>query len=161
MAKNKKVAPSSTALATGKQFTQDQVPNYLEQVKERLRALKGEEKDSLRISEELEPFGKISEITDVQELMGAYAYVTYKANGIENFRAVFEKNVPAIKIPAITINGHSLEKWQAEILTQHRAATYKQEIEKLEKVKNELEACLSEEHKLAAKLSNIADILGS
>lgn len=152
---------STTALATKETFSQEDVPSLLDKVNDRLRQLKGEEKETIRITEDLEPFGRISDITDVSELMGAYAYVTKKAEAIESYRSVFESNVPAIKIATTTINGHTVDKWQKEILTQHRTATYKQEIEKLQQVKNELESCLSEEHKLTAKLSNIAEILKS
>ena len=148
---------TNTGLAT-RDVKRENVPNFLKDINDRLAALKGEEKDSRRITEELEPFGKISEITDVQELMGAYAYITYKAKGIESFRSVFELNVSAITIPAVTINGHSLERWQEEILTQHRAVTFKQEIEKLEKIRERLTKHLSEDQKFEEDMQDILTI---
>lgn len=158
MSKDQKKKGSEVALKN--QFSQADVPAMLEQVNAKIKELKGDENgDSARITAVLGNFGVISSITEPNILRSAYAYITSKGEANEKYSAVFQKEVPTVKLPSFTEGGYSVAAWQKEILTQFRHSTYKEQLDKMLKVKAKLESLLSEEHKVAAALNDIADLL--
>lgn len=154
---NKKKTTNVPALKN--QFTQADVPSMLEKVNQAISNLKGDKEEAVKISEALGNFGIIHNINDPAILIHAYNYITHKAKSYKEIMPVFENACPNIKVPEFKESGHSVTKWQEEIVRQYKVATYKEELEKLEQIKKELEDCLSTDDKLKAKLSNIAHIL--
>lgn len=161
MSKSTKPAATgqTTALSVSGQFDESKVPAMLDQVNAKIKSLRGGDTPPVRITNSLGNFGVISSIKDPATLRGAYAYITKKAEANDQFTPVFQKAVPSVKLPSFTENGHTLEQWQNEILTQYSAATNEQQLEKLEKIKTELEGLLSEQDKKAAKIANVARLL--
>lgn len=151
----------STEVATKTQFTQSDIPFLLEKVNKQIKDLKGNRDKIVRINESLGNFGRINEIKDPQLLRGAYAYITKKAEANESYNSVFLEVDPSTKLDSFKEQGHSLKQWQDEILAQYAEVTYAGKLDKLQKVKEELEKNLSAEAKLAASLANIADIIGA
>lgn len=67
--------------------------------------------------------------------------------------------IKALRIPAYDIEGVPTERWYEELFKCVQLVSNKTQLEKLEKVKEELEKHLSEEAKLAKALQNCADII--
>jgi len=153
------VKANSTAVSVSSKFTQADVPTLLEQVNAKIKELKGEESESVRITTGLGPFGLISSIKDPGVLIAACSYIRKKAAAYKELVPEFQDMVKSCKIPAFKEGGHSEEAWEKEIKLQFRSATFEAEIQKLTQIKTELESCLSEDMKLAAKLANISDLL--
>ncbi len=141
-------------------MTKNDVPALLEQVKSQIKELKGNKESDARITGPLEMFGVISSIKDPEVLKGAYAFITKKCEAIDSYASVFEKENPGVKVNPAKVGGHTVKQWQDEILRQYREVTYEEKLNKLNQVKEKLEANLSEEAKLRASMADIADILG-
>lgn len=138
------------------QFTQADIPSLLEKVNAQIKELKGDREKAQRITGELGPFGKVSDITDLNTLRGAYAYIKKKTEAIHSYDDVFKKAAPLAKINPYKEGGASLEQWEEEIIMQYKEIAYKEQIEKLEKTKKALQDNLSAEAKLQATLADIA-----
>lgn len=149
-------AMESKEIAVSSQFTQKDIPTLLEKVNAQIKDLKGDREKAQRITGTLGNFGKISDITDTNTLRGAYAYITRKVEAINSFNDEFKKAAPIAKINAYKEGGATVEQWQEEIIMQYKEVAYKEQIEKLEKVKKSLQDNLSAEAKLAETLKDIA-----
>lgn len=150
----------STGVAVAGQFTQQDIPSLLEKVNAQISALKGDKESNSRITGELgNGFGKVASITDVNQLREAYAYVTHKEEAVKKFDEIFKAATPGIKLPVLKEGGSTATQWQNEIILQYKEISYKEQISKLEAVKQKLTDNLSAELKLAATLNDIADML--
>lgn len=152
MSKQKK----ETGISVKGQFTQSDIPALLEKVNAQIKELKGDREKAQRITGELGPFGKISDVQDLNVLRGAYAYITKKTEAIHACDDVFKKAAPLAKINPYKEGGASVEQWKEEIIMQYKEIAYKEQIEKLEKTKKALQDNLSAEAKLQATLADIA-----
>lgn len=150
---------TGTEVATATQFTQKDIPSLIEKVNEQISALKGDKEKNQRITGEMPVFGKVSNITDVATLRAAYAYITAKYAAVTSHNDVFKTAAPTIKLDAYKEGNATLEQWQEEIMIQFKEVVFKEQLEKLEKVKTLLTNNLSEELKLQASLGEIANIL--
>lgn len=150
---------TTTGVAVNGQFTQSDIPNLLEIINNKIAALKGDKEKATRITGGLGAFGKISDITDINTLRGAYAYVTKKYEAIGGFDSVFKTAAPTITLPVYKEGGASLKQWQDEIVMQFKEVSFKEELDKLEKAKQILQDNLSTEMKLAASLNDIAELM--
>lgn len=156
-----KKSQKKNEIATSSQFTQEMVPTMLQQVKDKISQLKTGDEETALIDKPLGSFGMVQQITDPLVLRVAYAYITKKAAGVDDYNEVFQDAVRAIKITPFKENGYTVNQWQTVILAQYRKATRTVELEKLEKIAKELEECLSTEDKMRSKLGNISDLLNS
>lgn len=148
---------TSTAVATGIQFTVNDVPKLLEQVTAKINAIKKGIPESPETTGELENFGKISEIDSVEDLIKAYSSVTTKE---EFYKKAAAAILPAgIKCPPLKLSGHSPSAWIKDIEARIVIVANKTELAKLEKVKAKLEENLSAEAKLSKDLADCANIL--
>lgn len=143
---------------TGSNFTQENIPTLLEAVNAKILALKGDNEKDSRISRTLGSFGTISDITDINKLREAYAYITQKVKVIASHDKVFIASSPSTPLPVYKEGGVTVEVWQNEILTQYKSIVFKEELAKLEKAKQILQDNLSQKDKLAASLQDIANL---
>lgn len=150
---------TSTEVAVASQFTQKDIPSLIEKVNEQISALKGDKEKNQRITGELPIFGKVSNISDVNTLRSAYAYIVKKYEAVNSFNDVFKSAAPTIKLNVYKEGDATLEQWKEEIMIQFKEVVFKEQLEKLEKVKTLLTNNLSEELKLQASLGEIANIL--
>jgi len=147
-------------VATKTQFTLDKVPDMLEVVNAKIKELKGEQQSSVKITEELGPFGVVSSITDVNVLRQAYAYITRKEQAFNDTEVaeVFDNIDPTAPKMVFTEAGHSAETWKKEIVRQAKQSTFQTQLDKLEKAKKILTENLSAEQKFVASMADIADL---
>jgi len=147
----------STQLSTAKQFTQADIPAMLETVVKKIKLLKKGVEDKPQTTGELDGFGKINDIKDVDTLIKAYSSVTNRQKCYDE--AAKEMLPEGVKKPVFKLNGFSAEQWLADIKKRTVEVGFQQELAKLNKVKTKLEANLSAEAKLAKDLKDIANIL--
>lgn len=150
---------TETGLSTASTFGQKDIPNLVEQIDAKIKALEGDKDDSSTISGPIDMFGELKDIKDPMKLMEVYNYVTKKISGVNEFAPVFKAASPTSKIPTMKIAGATLEVLQKSILNQFKKAVSSEELAKLKKAKEELESCLSEDMKVQQKLKNVASIL--
>jgi uncharacterized protein (DUF885 family) len=147
----------STQLSTATQFTQADIPGMLETVVKKIKLLKKGVEDKPQTTEQLDGFGKINDIKDVDTLIKAYSSVTNRQKCYDE--AAKEMLPEGVKKPVFKLNGFSADQWLADIKKRTVEVGFQQELAKLNKVKTKLEANLSAEAKLAKDLKDIANIL--
>ncbi len=157
----KETTSASTQVAVAGQFTQSDIPSLLEKVNEQIANLKGDKEKNARITGELDMFGKVSSITDVNKLRKAYAYVNHQEAAVTSYDDVFKTAAPGVKLPPLKEGGATAKQWSEEILLQYKEVVFKEELTKLETIKQKLTDNLSAEMKLQATLGDIAEMLKS
>lgn len=153
-----KKSTTSTELATANQFSDAGVASMLETINAKIKSLEGDKEKSSRITGTLMGM-KVSDVKDTDTLRSLYAYITKKSESIKSFDDIFKAASPITSISEYKEGGANVKQWQAEIITQYREVTYKEELDKLKEAKKQLEECLSEEMKREAKLANVANLL--
>ena len=148
----------STEIAMVGQVTEQNIPNLIAQIDARLEQLGADKEKNARITGELAGM-KVSDVRDVEELRGLYAYITAKAEKVSMYDDVFKGVAPTTKLKPYTEGGHNVKQWQAEILTQFREVTFEAEVKQLKEAKKAFQDCLSEEAKREAKLQAAGDAL--
>ncbi len=147
----------NTGVAVANQFTQADIPNMLETVVAKIKLLKAGVEDKPQTTGELDGFGSINKIDTVEQLIKAHSSVVNRQKCYdESANEILPEN---IKKPTFKLNGFSSKQWVSDIKKRIVEVGYKQELEKLNKVKTKLEANLSAEAKLAKDLKDIANIL--
>lgn len=154
MSKNK-----NTEVAVAGQFGQKDIPNLVEQIDAKIKALEGDKDESSIISGPIDQFGELKDINEPMRLMEVYNYCTKKINGVNEFAPIFKAASPTIKVPVMKIAGATLDVLQKAILQRYKKATNAEELKKLKDAKEQLESCLSEDMKVQQKLKNVASIL--
>ena len=145
---------SSTGVATKNQFSSANVPNLLEELKQRLESLEVEKGQSFSLdivydaSEE-----NIKDIKKVSRLIEIYSGV--KSRGLAFKEAGEELGIDLTKVKEFTISGKTVEEWKIIIQKAYSKLTSSREIEKLKLAIKEMEECLSEEDKIAMKIRKI------
>lgn len=138
-------------------LTQDNVPDMLKLVNEKIAQLKGASDEGSRTSGNLEGFGNIKSIKDQVTLIKAASSVIGRSKAYAEAAKEFEGMGD---IPPFKIDGATTEQWLHDLKLQYSQVTFKEQLDKLKSVKAELEKHLSAEDKLNASLGNIRDILG-
>lgn len=138
-------------------ISDDNVPAMLEQVRAKIKELKGDDNESHQTTGELEGFGNIFEITKPSDLIKAYSSVKGRAAAYD----VAAKEMGIKAPPAFKIGNAGADKWFADLKKCYKMATHKAELDKLAKVETELKSMLSEEDKRKASMQTIADLLSS
>ena len=131
------------------------VPTYLEQVRDAIKAIKGSDNDENQTNGELEPFGNIFQIKEPTKLIQAVSMVQGREEGYKKAAKAMGIAKPA----PFKIGGAGSTKWISDLTKRYNVVTQQAKLTKLEAVKKELEANLSAEMKLAASMQNIKDIL--
>ena len=148
---------ATTAVSVKNQFDYAAVPKMLEQVRAKIKSLKGDTDDANQTTGELEGFGNIFNITTPSDLIKAYSSV----KGREAAYNAAAKDMKIKTVPPFKIGKAGAAKWYADINKCYRIATHKQELEKLAKIESELKGLLSEEDKRQSSMATIADLLNS
>ena len=146
---------NKSEIAVLSNFTMERIPEALAQINEKIKQIQGDDKEDYKITVELEGFGNIQNITEPDTLIKAYGAVTAREQVYKS--AAEEMGVE--KVPTFKISGHSAESWKKDIIRRYRQATQKEALNKLKRVKDELEKHLSDEDKLKALFTNVADIM--
>lgn len=144
-------------LSTANQFTQADIPRLLETVVNKINILKKGVEDKPQTTGELDGFGKINDIKDVSTLIKAYSSVTNRQKCYDE--AAKELLPEGVKKPTFKLNSFSADQWKSDIKKRTVEVGFQQELNKLNKVKEKLEANLSAEAKLAKDLKDISNIL--
>jgi len=148
----------TTALATNSQFSVKDVPALLERVRSQITEIQGNDDDINLTDGNLGALGNIFHMEDPMLLIQAYSMVTGKE--VAYNKAAKDMDLKG-KIPVLKLNGATIDKWKVDIQKRYKQVTRKNELDKLQQVKSELEGLLSQEDKVAAALGNIADLLNS
>jgi len=151
----KKADKKANEVVTKDQFTRADVPKLLAEVNRQIAELKGEEQDPITDGN-LENFGRLSDINDVTTLVRAASSVKGKAAAYNNVAE--ELQVDLSKFP-FKINKWGAEKWMKDIKRRINEVTYKDKLNKLEKVRDELSGFLSEDDKFSQAVHNIVSIM--
>lgn len=161
VSKSTEVATKENVLSLST-LTKDNVPDLLEIVNERIKALQGTKTEKEPIKVELEHFGKIGSINSVGTLISAHSSLVNREKFYnESAKVLFDDNYPNLKRPAFKVQGHSVNQWIEEIQQRVHYLVNKKELDKLKATKATLETHLSEEAKLAKDLAKIQQNLNS
>jgi hypothetical protein len=152
-----KTKDKKTQLAVVEQFTQADIPNMLETVIKKITLLKKGVENKPQTTGELDGFGNINSIIAVETLIKAYSSVVNRQKCYDE--AAKEMLPEGIKKPPFKLNGYTANQWISDIKKRTVEVGFQQELTKLNKVKDKLEANLSAEAKLAKDLKDIANIL--
>lgn len=157
-----KAEKASTAVATTTEtgltnFTQADIPKFLEQVNEKIKALTKGKVREVNIDKPLPGFGETNKLDDLQKLIEACSSVENKE---KHYVLAGAKYLPqGIKAPAFKINGFSAAQWLEHLEERIIEVAHKKELDKLKQIKAKLEENLSQEAKLANDLKSISSIL--
>ena len=136
---------------------QDDIPGMLKVVNAKIDALRKGIPSTPKTTGNLPGFGRIADITTVEELVKAHSSVIGRAKA---YRASAKTLVPKeIKTPLFTLGGSTEKEWVDDIKSKVIVVAHKEELEKLDKVKAKLEDNLSSKAKLAKDLQEIGTIL--
>lgn len=146
MAKAKK----STEVAI---LTQNDVPSMLETIEAQIKSLSMKTNSGKETSNPLTGFGRVEEISTVEDLIKAHASVRERS---ESYKRSAKDIVPTgIKIPEMILDGHTTEEWLSHIQSRVGEVTNEKKLASLKEMKKTLESNLSAELKLANDLAKI------
>lgn len=150
----------TTEVSTAKQFTVNDVPLLLKQVKEQISEIRKNIPQSLPQTGELDGFGKIENIKTLDLLIKARSSVRKKVEAYNEEVALIKAFVGSqVKLPSCKLNGHSEKTWLEVIDSQIIVIGNETELKKLQEIQKTLEDNLSAEAKLANDLARIQGIL--
>ncbi len=137
-------------------FDLENVPVYLNQVSDRIAALEAEfggAKDSdTPSSTDIPPFGDLSKVDDISQLVRANAGITTQA---AQYEASAKDLGVSLKEHPFRVNGASAAKWSKYMKRRIGEATYKDELASLKAIQADLIDLSSEEDKKRAKLQSL------
>ena len=132
------------------------VPVMLEKVIAQIKAIKRGLPDKENTTTELPGFGKIKDIKSLSVLIQAHSMVTKKS---EAFKESAKILIPeGTKAPSFTLAGHSEASWIEDIKARTVIVIHETRLNQLNRIKDKLEANLSDEAKLAKDLADIQAI---
>ena len=138
-------------------LTQQDIPTMLEQVKDQIAKLSGNNNNVMITDKVLDPFGKVENIEKVTDLIKAASSVLGREKA---YKAAAKAVIPkGIKVPGFEIEGVKASDWLAHIKARVAIVANKEQLVKLNSIKNTLEENLSAEAKLANDLEKIKDML--
>lgn len=155
----KKTTAATNAVSIAGQFSLEEIPVYLEQIRQQRKELEakyGGDNNDIPSSTEIDGFGDLATIKDVSELVAAYSLITGRE--IAYKRSAEELGV-SLKAYPFRINNVSVEKMGAYIKRRIGEVTYEDEIKELKAIEDNLIELSSEEDKKRAKLASLGDKL--
>jgi len=157
-----KTAANGKNLPAKPMLTQEDVPSMLEKVNDRIAMLKGSESEAKHTNGELEGLGNIFKMEKPENLIRAYASVLDRERMFnEAVKDLYTKELTSIgiKVPAFKLNGSTSKQWKDDIKGILATVVHKEELAKLEEVRDELSKHVSAEEKLNQSLLAIDGIL--
>lgn len=151
----KKQQTVATLPATVDKITQEDLPSLLKVINQKISELQGDDKEDGVVASELPGFGRISDIKDPMVLRLAYSTVAKKAEAVDKYNDVFKAVAPTIPVKNFKEGGNSTEQWQKAILSQYKKVVFKEELSKLEKAKEKIQANLSQNDRMRADLADV------
>lgn len=149
---NVKAAATEKGMVTTAQFSKKDVPNLINQLKEKLSVLKGQNDE--KISLDINYNGTIiSKVTTVKELLEISASV--HARGKQYNEEMNRYGLKEGKIVPFTVSDKTVEQWKEIIAKAIHELINRSEIEKVEKAIKKLSTHLDEETRLQNELSEI------
>jgi hypothetical protein len=134
---------TNTGVTTLEQFS---IPTIIETLDKQIKEIGNIETSSYKTNMDLQPFGNLKNVKDVETLVKAHSFVAGKAARYDE--SVKTLNVEGTAKP-FTENGYSLKEWELDIQLQVRILTHKDRLEELKKLKKEAQQFVSEEDKRA------------
>jgi hypothetical protein len=136
------------------------VPKMLEQVTAQIKLIKGNLPKTPKTDGNLQGFGKVEDINSLESIIKAASMVIGKERSYkEAAEIMIPKDVKGVKVPAFRIGGMKAQDVLDHLKVRAVEVGNKEKLDKLNKIKKELEANLSAEAKLANSLSKIKGIL--
>ena len=144
-------------VATKGQFTQNDVPAMLEQIKSKIAELVGSgKKEPSTKGKHLPGFGEIVTIEKEADLIKAYSSVTGRE---DSYNAAAKAMKIRTKVPPFVIDGISASKWKEDITARFAEVAHKAQLDKLKSIQKTLEENLSAEAKLNNDLAKISTLM--
>lgn len=136
---------------------QEDIPGLIETIDKKIEEIKKGIPKGPVVTGELDPFGKISDINSLHEIIQAHSSVVGKAKAFrESAKALLPEGV---KTPVFKLNGFTEEQWVNDIKSRTIEVAYKSQLDTLSKAKTELESNLSEKMRLAKSLAKVQAML--
>lgn len=159
--KAKPAEKAETGVAVKGQFdpkaiTQNDIPTMLQIVKDKIAAIKTKQGEEEKTDKPFAMFGKIKEIKTVEECVKALSLLNGRKERYEE--AAKQTEVDLKKYP-YREEGIAYSSWENDIKMRIQYLLHKDELEKYEKVKKELEAHISEEMKFQQSMERVANLL--
>lgn len=132
--------------------TKEDMPKLLDLTNAKIKAIKGGNPEESRITANLDGFGTIQNITEVETLLKAYSMVAKK---MEAYEVAASVNSVSIEKYPFKQNGVKGKSWLSAISSRIQEVTNKSQLDRLEKVKSLLERNLSEEERFRRDLSSV------
>jgi hypothetical protein len=143
-------------------LTQEDVPSMLDKVNERIATLKGGIDEAKHTDGHLDGLGNIFDMEKPENLIRAYASINDRERMFnEAVKELYTKDLTSlgIKVPTFTLKGASADQWRNDIRMVLAKVVHKEELGKLEKVRDELSKHVSAEERLNQSLLAIQDII--
>lgn len=135
-------------------MTQENIPELLQVVVDKIASIKKGLPDAPKATEQLPGFGYIKDIKDTATLIHAYSSVSNREK--HYYEAAAELNVKGKTLPKFKLGNTSAEDWKTDIKARINVVIHQTELDKLNKMKDKLESNLSVKDKLARDLAEIA-----
>jgi hypothetical protein len=134
---------SGAQVATLDQFA---IPDIIQQLDKQIKEIGNIETSQYKTNMELQPFGNLKNVKDVETLVKAHSLVAGK-------EARYNESVKSLNVEGtakpFNESGYSLKEWESDIQLQVRILTHKDRLAELKKLKKEAEQFVSEEDKKA------------
>lgn len=135
--------------STGSQVvTLDQfaIPDIISQLDKQIKEIGNIETSQYKTSMELQPFGNLKNVKDIETLVRAHSLIAGK-------EIRYNESVKALNVEgtakAFNEGGYSLKDWEKDIQLQVRILTHKDRLAELKNLKKEAEQFVSEADKKA------------
>lgn len=132
---------TGSQVATLDQFA---IPDVIAQLDKQIKEIGNIETSQYKTNMELQPFGNLKNVKDVETLVKAHSLVAGK-------EARYNESVKSLNVEGtaklFNENGYSLKEWESDIQLQVRILTHKDRLAELKRLKKEAEQFVSEEDK--------------
>ncbi len=155
MTKKRTVKSDAVAILTKGTVSDAEVPKLLEHVNKQIAAIKEGIPDTPITNEELPGFGKIEDISTVDDLLKAGSMVRGKE---KLYKEVAKELIPVkstIKVPKFKLGNHTSQEWMSHIKARIVIVGNYENLRLLEEARDILKTELSAEAKRAEKFNKI------
>ena len=154
------MAKKKNEVSVAGQFSKENVPAMLEVVNAQIKELQsrfGGDKSTLS-NDELDDFGRVSDIKDVPTLIKAISAVNSREKAYKEAITLTDKTITLTKFP-FKLNGSTAKVWIECINRQIGEVTFKDELNRLKEAATFLEKHVSKEQQFENDMAKFMDIV--
>lgn len=144
---------------TRENVKKEDVPSLLAVVEAKIAELKSDNGKSPMIDVDLDEHGKISEISTREGLDKAMSSVIGKFEYAKKSREIYNQANSGVKREEFKMNGYTEDQWKVALTSQERKVSFKDELLRLEKMKDLLKKHLSDADKFKSDIGDFLSLI--